>query len=115
MGALTKFDISTNTLYAAGAKALLKGLKGNQVMTEFNLAGNELCKAPGNFFGTNADMSGIIALASIIPSMGALSKLDARDNTIPPAKKALLQGACDANGVSLRVSKGGGPLVSWGI
>jgi hypothetical protein len=32
-----------------------------------------------------------------------LSTLDARNNGIPPAEKALLQGACDAKGVYLRV------------
>jgi Ran GTPase-activating protein (RanGAP) involved in mRNA processing and transport len=71
MRALTKFDISTNSLNAAGAKALVEGLEGNQVMTELNLAGNELGKAPDGTaaFGTKADMSGIIALADILPGM----------------------------------------------
>jgi hypothetical protein len=46
---------------------------------------------------------GAIALADAIPSMGALSKLDVRDNHIPPAEEVLLQGACDAKGVSLRL------------
>jgi hypothetical protein len=38
--------------------------------------------------------------------MGALSELDANNNNIPPAAKALLQGACDANGVSLSAHNG---------
>ena len=59
---------------------------------------------------TEADLSGLgmdaddaIILASELPDKGALSKLDARGNRIPPAENALLQGACDANGVSLCV------------
>jgi hypothetical protein len=43
------------------------------------------------------------ALSVGISGNGALSELDVRDNTIPPAEKVLLQGACDAKGVSLRV------------
>jgi hypothetical protein len=98
---LTKFDISTNTLYAAGANALLKGLKGNQAMTELNLAGNELCKAPGRMFFTNADMSGIIALANIIPGMGALTKLDISSNHIGAGQERDLQRICVAGGIEL--------------
>jgi hypothetical protein len=81
---LTKFDISKNNLYAAGAKALVEGLKGNQVMTELDFAGNELGKAPAGLFGAKADMSGSIALADIIPGMGAILKItfsgDRRDS-----------------------------------
>jgi hypothetical protein len=79
---LTKFDISTNNLYAAGAKALVEGLQGNQVMTELNLAGNELGKEAPGMFGQKADMSGIIALADIIPGMGALTSLILKDNRL---------------------------------
>jgi hypothetical protein len=89
-GALTKFDISTNKLYAAGAKALADGLKGNQVMTELNLAGNELGKAPGGLFGVK-DMSGIIALADIIPGMGALSTTNVMGNNIGKEMLSKLQ------------------------
>jgi hypothetical protein len=70
MRALTKFDISTNSLHAAGAKALAEGLKGNQVITELNIADNSL----GYKLGVGSvDMSGIIALADVIPDMGAIS------------------------------------------
>jgi hypothetical protein len=37
---------------------------------------------------------------------GALSKLDVRDNRIPPTEEALLQGACGAKGISLRLCGG---------
>jgi hypothetical protein len=88
MGALTKFDISKNSLYAAGTKALAEGLKGNQVMTELILAGNEMGKLSGDPgpAGATADMSGIIALAGVIPGMGALSKLIMRQNDIHGAE-----------------------------
>jgi hypothetical protein len=79
MGALTKFDISTNSLYAAGAKALAEGLKGNQVITELIIADNNLGFTPG----VGLDVSGVIALADVIPDMGVLSKkLDASDNSM---------------------------------
>jgi hypothetical protein len=39
---LTKFDISKNDLMAEGGKALAVGLKGNQMVTELNVAGNRL-------------------------------------------------------------------------
>jgi hypothetical protein len=74
MGALMKFDISMNNLYAAGAKALAEGLRGNQFMTELNLAGNEMGKDCGNRHA-KADMSGITALADVIPGMGAICTL----------------------------------------
>jgi hypothetical protein len=76
---LTKFDISKNMLYAAGAKALAEeGLKGNQVMTELNIADNSLCYSSG----VGTDMSGVAALADAIPDMGALTSLNISDNKI---------------------------------
>ena len=70
MRAVTKFDISDNSLYAAGGKVLAEALNSNQVMTELNLAENKLgCKANS---GGEADMSGIIALADVIPGMGVI-------------------------------------------
>jgi hypothetical protein len=68
--ALTKFDISNNSLYAAGAKVLAAGLKGNHGITDLNLGGNRL---GWKDLYQSADMSGVIALADAIPHMGALS------------------------------------------
>jgi hypothetical protein len=51
--------------------------------------------------GLNIDADDVTILVSELPDKGALSKLDVRDNHIPIAEKALLQGACDANAVSL--------------
>jgi hypothetical protein len=76
--ALTKFNISTNSLYAAGAKALAEGLKGNQVITELNIADNNLGYNP--CVGT--DMSGVIALADVIPDMRAISSVNLLKNEI---------------------------------
>ena len=58
-GALVKFDISANTLAAEGSKAIAEALKGNQVMTELNLA-----KTYPLWGGKkHQDMSGIGAIA----------------------------------------------------
>jgi hypothetical protein len=67
-----KFDISNNRLSAEGGKALAGALKGNQVMTELNIAKNRLgFKAEGY---EKADMSGVVAISDAIPTMGALAK-----------------------------------------
>jgi hypothetical protein len=73
-GALAKLDISKNSLCAAGAKAISEGLKGNQVMTVLNLAGNDMGKESPGMFG-KPDISGVTALADVIPAMGAISHL----------------------------------------
>lgn len=74
-----KFDISSSGLCAAGGKTLAAGLKGNQVLTELNIANNSLglVKKYGN-----VDMSGVIAICDIIPTMGALEKLLMGNNSM---------------------------------
>jgi hypothetical protein len=68
---MTKLDISKNGLRAEGGRALAVGLKGNQVMTELNIAGNQFTK---NACGTAYDdMSGVAALTGAIKDMRALS------------------------------------------
>jgi hypothetical protein len=66
-------SLKSNNLRADGGKALAAGLKGNQVITELNIADNELTN-----YGK--DMSGLIALVDVIPDMRALVKLDASNN-----------------------------------
>jgi hypothetical protein len=100
MRALAKFDISNNSLCAAGAKALAEGLEGNQVMNELNLAGNNIGKESEEF-RAKADMSGIIALAGIISGMGALAKLDMSTNYIGAEQEEDLQRICMAGGIEL--------------
>jgi hypothetical protein len=81
-GALKTFDISRNFFCAAGAKALVEGLKGNQVLTELNLAGNMMGKA-STAQDAKSDMSGIIALADVIPGgMGAVMSLNLASNDL---------------------------------
>jgi hypothetical protein len=63
-------SLKSNNLRAAGGKALAEGLKGNQAITELNIASNSLAD---NSRG-GSDMSGVIALADAIPDMGAISK-----------------------------------------
>ena len=74
-----KFDISSSGLCAAGGKTLAAGLKGNQVLTELNIANNSLglVKKYGN-----VDMSGVIAICDIIPTMRTLTSLDISNNSI---------------------------------
>jgi hypothetical protein len=81
MGAILVLYLESNDLYAAGGKALaegLKGLKGNQVITELNISNNLL----GWTNGVGLDMSGVIALAGVIPDMEALLVLDISNNSI---------------------------------
>ena len=76
--ALVKFDISNNSLLAAGAKTLGEALKGNQVLTELNVADNDM--------GVKGDdLSGIIAIGDAIPTMGALTSLNLASNRLRAA------------------------------
>ena len=82
MRALLKLDISNNSLYVAGAKALAKALSGNQVMTDLNVA----CNSLGEERDYMPDTSGIVALANTIKDMGALSMLSLKDNRLLTAE-----------------------------
>jgi Leucine-rich repeat (LRR) protein len=73
--ALLVLSLESNNLRADGGKALAEGIKGNQVITELNIADNNLANS-----GT--DMSGAIALADAIPDMGALSSLNLAQNSL---------------------------------
>jgi hypothetical protein len=75
MRALSVLSLKSNKLSAAGGKALAEGLKGNQVITELNIADNNLANS-------GYDMSGVIALADAIPDMGALSSVNLLQNLI---------------------------------
>jgi hypothetical protein len=79
--ALLKFDISTNNLSAAGTKLLVEALKGNTTVTELNISSNHMT---GDVRGliTYGGMSGVVALADVIPDMGALTKLDISNSDI---------------------------------
>jgi hypothetical protein len=70
MEALTKLDISENRLQAEGTKALARALKGNQVVTTLNIASSDISKCGP----LSTDMSGVAALADVIPGMGAISQ-----------------------------------------
>jgi hypothetical protein len=75
MGALLVLSLKSNNLRAHGGKALAAGLKGNQVITELNIADN-------NLTNYGEDMSGFIALADVIPDMRALSSLNLSKNAL---------------------------------
>jgi hypothetical protein len=74
-GALSALSLKSNNLRADGCKALAEGLKGNQVITELNIADNNLADC-------GYDMSGVVALADVIPGMGAMTKFDISSNDI---------------------------------
>jgi hypothetical protein len=78
MRALSVLSLKSNNLQAAGGKALAEGLKGNQVITELDISSNNL----GVNSIYNADTSGIIALADVIPDMGAMTSLNISKNSI---------------------------------
>jgi hypothetical protein len=67
--------LESNNLGADGGKALADGLKDNQVITELNISDNNL----GNI---GHDVSGIIALAGVIPNMGAMTALNLAFNEL---------------------------------
>ena len=79
--ALVKFDISDNSLCAAGAKTLGEALKGNQVLTELNIADNRMGMKT-EFSHDGSDMSGAIAICDAIPTMRALTSLDISRNSL---------------------------------
>jgi hypothetical protein len=57
-------------------------LKGNQVMTELNVASNELGLKGYNDGYPDPDTSGVIALADVIPNMGAILSVNLLKNSI---------------------------------
>jgi hypothetical protein len=74
--------LKSNRLFAEGGKALAAGLKGNQGITELDIS--DTCLDNNSNYG--ADTSGIIAIADVIPDMGALSKLVMPRNNIHGAE-----------------------------
>jgi hypothetical protein len=92
MGALLVLSLRDNSLYAAGAKALGEGLKGNQAITELDLAGNRMGVVSGEHMAASG-MSGIITLAETIKDNGALLVLSLESNDLYAAGgKALAEG-----------------------
>ena len=82
MGAMVKFDVSSNNLRAEGGKALGEALKDNQVLQELNVAGNMLIyKADANS-EADTDMAGVIAISNAIPTMGAMTSLNISNNQL---------------------------------
>eukprot|EP00935_MAST-01C_sp_MAST-1C-sp1_P000186 g186.t1 len=78
-GALVKFDISSNCLCEKGTKALAEALKGNQIMSELNISGNQMTRGSSGFSGK---MSGVIAIADAIPTIGAMTSLNVSNNDL---------------------------------
>jgi Ran GTPase-activating protein (RanGAP) involved in mRNA processing and transport len=96
-GALLHFDISNNDIRAKGGKALVEALKCNQVINTLSVAENNLSF---NSSG-DQDMSALVALADVIPGMGALIKLDIRSNGIGAEQEEDLRLICVAGSIEL--------------
>jgi Ran GTPase-activating protein (RanGAP) involved in mRNA processing and transport len=94
---MTKLDISKNEIIAEGGKALAEGLKGNQVMTELNIAGNTLTLNASRT--AYDDMSGVTAVAKAISGMGALTQFDISKNNIRAEGGKVLAEALKCNHV----------------
>ena len=75
---MVKLDMSYNSIKAEGGKALAEALKDNQIMQELNVASNDL-RYNSSY---NSDMSGIIAIASTISTMGAMTSLNVSSNNL---------------------------------
>jgi Ran GTPase-activating protein (RanGAP) involved in mRNA processing and transport len=73
--ALLVLSMNRNHLRVDGGKALAEGLKGNNVITELNIADN-------NLTDYGLDMSGIIILADVIKDMGAMTALNLASNEL---------------------------------
>jgi hypothetical protein len=84
MGALLVLSLNSNSLGPDGGKALAEGLRGNRVIKELNIANNNLAN-----FGYG--MSGIFALADILPGMRALSVANVMGNKIGKEQLTKLQ------------------------
>jgi hypothetical protein len=110
-GAMTKFDISSNNLRAEGGKALAAGLKGNQVITELNISSNSL----GINLDYGSDTSGVIAIADVIPDMGALTTLILKDNKLlTPEAGKVLSGMLAVNTVLKELDVSSNNWEEWG-
>jgi Leucine-rich repeat (LRR) protein len=105
MKALLKLDVSNNNLRAAGGSAFASGLQGNQVITVLNIASNQLGVQVDAETAEDTDLSGVVAIADAIKSMGALSTLifngDYSDESITITASMT---AADCSGKELGVS-----------
>jgi hypothetical protein len=84
MRALLVLSLNSNSLGAGGGKALAEGLRGNSVIEELHIADNKLT-------GYGGDMPGVVAIADVIPGMGALSVTNVMGNEIGKKQRAKLQ------------------------
>jgi hypothetical protein len=79
MRALLSLDTSSNILHVEGTKLLAKALEGNQIMTSLNVSSTDMTYDGGQKYG---DMSGVAALADILPGMGAILSVNLLHNCI---------------------------------
>jgi Ran GTPase-activating protein (RanGAP) involved in mRNA processing and transport len=116
MGALSVLSMKSNSLGVEGGKALAEGLKGNSVITELNIADNNLAN-----YGR--DMSGVIILADVIKDMGALSSANLLMSDIGSKQAqalanilkehATLKSLCGNKGDETELDMGGKGMSAW--
>jgi Ran GTPase-activating protein (RanGAP) involved in mRNA processing and transport len=99
-GALVKFDISANSICAEGGRHLAAALTNNQIMTELNIAANNLGKESSDR-RAKADMSAVVAISNAIPTMGALTSLIIRNNSIGHRRLQRITTLCKIKGIAL--------------
>ena len=97
---MAKFNISDNRLCAPGTKTLAEALKGNQIMTELNISSNGM--GWDDRYNEGSDMSGVEALASAIPTMGALTSLNLAKNYLKAEGAEYVAEAIKVNVSALR-------------
>jgi hypothetical protein len=112
---------------AGDAIMLVPDIIDNGALMALNLAGNnlgEMVLPEGWSYGYHGDYSGdmfykhtdgrkqdlhpgkpegIIALAAVIPGMGALTKLDISKNTIPSEQEGGIRRICTAGGIAMDI------------
>jgi hypothetical protein len=88
--------LAKNTIRAGGAEHLSAAIKGHKTLTVLDISSNEIGAYSKDNDGDApwiASPEGPVAVADAIRDMGALSKLDLRENFINEKGHALLQQA----------------------
>ena len=62
-----------------GGKTIAEALKGNSIITDLNIASNDLVFKADR---SKIDMSGVITISDAIPTMGALTSLNLANNKL---------------------------------
>jgi hypothetical protein len=119
-GAMTKLDISNNSLGSEGATAIATALSTNTTLTSLSIASNYLATFRPNVSpsqgGSKPDMSGVVAIANGIKDNGALTSLNMSANRLKGAEAGKALGdAIAANTVLKELDISGGQYDSCDV